>query len=136
MENLQNYKKQDMFAGWTRIDMLLRIYDNAIESLTSSERFHSEENVLEYTKSVAASQKAVLAIHAGLKPDEHDVAFNVARLLHFVLQKIESNEFKDAIMVLENLRSGFTQIEEEARILELSGHIPPIQNSETFERNA
>ena len=130
------YQRQSMFGGWTRIDMLLAIYDQAIKSLEKVQEAVANHQAQDYFKHLMASQKAILAIHAGLRPDEDDIAFNIARLLHFVLQCIESDNFADAIKILRNLRNGFTNIQEEASRLEHQGVIPPIQSMEHFVAQA
>lgn len=132
MQHIQKYRKQKLFGGWTRIEMLLAIYDKAIASLKSAEESLAAENGADYAEHVVAGQKAILAIHAGLKPDEHDVAFNVARLLHFVLTCLEQRKFGDAIKILTELRSGFAAIEQEANELEQAGQIPSVVDNESF----
>ena len=127
---------QSAFGGWTRIDMLLAIYERAVESLENAALAEKEGNKEEYFTQLLKGQKAILAIHAGLKPDEDDVAFNIARLLHFVLTCIEQNQLADAIKILSNLREGFQAIHQEATQLESDGVIPPVQQTDTYMTDA
>ena len=115
--------------------MLLEIYDKAIDSLSAAQELRNA-NSNEFAKHLLAAQKAILAIHAGLKPDEDDVAFNIARLLHFVLVQIEENQISVAIKILGNLRSGFGAIQAEANQLEAKGAIPPVPDSDAFVATA
>ncbi|QEG23352.1 flagellar protein FliS [Mariniblastus fucicola] len=126
------YKKQDIFGGWTRIDLLLQLYDRAIEKMSDCQTALDANNDSAYVQSFVDAQKTVLAIHSGLKADEHDVAFNVARLLHFVLQSLADKKFADAIKVMKELRDGFGAIEAEANELELTGKIPPMDTVDMF----
>ena len=133
MSKLNSYKEQNAFGGWTRIGMLLAIYQSAIESFTEAERLSacddkSDDFAFHYLK----GQKAILAIHAGLKPDTHEVAFNIARLLHFVLERVESGNFADAIKVLKNMHEGFRAIQAEANQLESEGQIPAIETADPY----
>ncbi len=136
MNQLQNYQNQNIFSGWTRVDMLLEIYDCAITSFQQAKVSLEEQNEDAFGQHFLKGQKAILAIHSGLKPDEDEIAFNVARLLHFVLQKIEQQEFDDAVTVLISMRDGFAAIQKEANELEASGQIPPMPIADNFATNA
>lgn len=131
MPNLKNklssYNKQVLFGGWTRIDMLIQLYDRAIASLEGTSEALKVGDDATYTRLFLDAQKTILAIHTGLKPDEYEIAFNVARLLHFVLSSIEQKKFEDAILILQNLRDGFDGIAEEANELEKTGQVPAFE---------
>ena len=131
---IEQYTNQTTFNGWSRIDMLLEIYDVAISSFQQAKLCLEAENDLEYAQHFIKGQKAILAIHAGLKPDEHDIAYNIARLLHFVLQRIEARDFDSTIAVLTSMRSGFAAIQTEANQLETAGEIPNMPFEELFSR--
>jgi flagellin-specific chaperone FliS len=131
-KKLGAYKKQNVFSGWTRIDLLLQLYDRAVEKVTDTKSAMESGDNDGYVQSFVDSQKTILAIHSGLKADEHDVAFNVARLLHFVLQSLAEKKFDDAIKVLSELRDGFNAIHIEANELEASGQIPPMDPVDMF----
>ena len=136
MSKVKAYGQQVTIGGWTRIEMLLAIYDKAIESLALAQESKLADDEPGFASHMVSAQKAVLAIHAGLKPDTDDVAFNVARLLHFVLGCIENDNLADAIKILENMRDGFAAITDEANQLEADGQIPPLQESNAYEANA
>ncbi len=133
MNAIGAYQKQSLLAGWTRIDLLLQIYERAITSIDACEIAFKENDESAYVRHFIQAQKAVLAIHAGLKPDEHEVAFNVARLLHFVLVCIEKRDFKAAAKVLRELRDGFAAVADEVNRLEREGMIPPVPGDDTFQ---
>ena len=131
---IEQYTNLATFNGWSRIDMLLEIYDCAISSFQQAKSSLEAENELEFAQHFIKGQKAILAIHAGLKPDEHDIAFNIARLLHFVLQKIEERDFDSTITVLTSMRSGFAAIQNEANQLESKGEIPSMPTDEVLNK--
>ena len=133
--NLGKYKKQNLFAGWTRIDVLLQLYDRAISSISATKAAFESEDQQNYAKFFLDSQKAILAIHAGLKPDEHEIAFNIARLLHFVLKGLEDKKFEQALLVMTKLRAGFGAIAEEANELERQGQISPMEANDAYQTN-
>lgn len=121
------YNKQTLFGGWTRVEMLLQLYDRAIVSLGGASMALEADDQETYAKLFIDGQKAILAIHSGLKPDEHDVAYNVARLLHFVLTCLAEKNFDDAVKVLSELRDGFAAIADDANELEKTGVIPAME---------
>ncbi len=125
------YKRQKMVSGWTRIELLLYLYDRAITSLEACETAKNSGDEKEYGKHFLDANKTLLAIHAGLKPED-EIAFNVARLLHFVSQAVIANDFQGAVKVLRSLRDGFAAIEVEANQLESSGQIPSAEKEYTF----
>lgn len=118
------YKKQSLLGGWTRADLLLQIYDRAIASVDACAQASQQQDAAVYTNAFLDAQKAILAIHSGLQPDEHDVAFNVARLLHFVLVSLENKDFDSAARVLQQLRNGFAAVANEVNEMEREGVIP------------
>lgn len=126
-KKLNSYNKQVLFGGWTRIDMLIQLYDRAIASLEGTNEAMAVGDDATYARLFLDAQKTILAIHTGLKPDEYEIAFNVARLLHFVLSSIEQKNFEDAIMILQNLKEGFLGIAEEANELEKTGQVPAFE---------
>ncbi len=111
--------------------MLLELYDRAIlatraaEEAKLTDRHQFAENFLE-------AQKYILAIQSGLNPDDHEIAMNISRLLHFASTQLASHQFAAAIDVLQSLRSGFEAIREEATQLEQEGVIPPINLTSGF----
>lgn len=129
MEPVKKYKRQSLFGGWTRVELLLELYDEAIENIKICQQSSIESQT--YANAFLKAQKTILAIHSGLKPDEYEIAFNVARLLHFVLVCLEQKKYDDSLKVLLELQVGFKAIEEEAKKLEAEGKIPPLVNEDS-----
>ncbi|MGB7346358.1 MAG: hypothetical protein WBD20_19220 [Pirellulaceae bacterium] len=134
--SLQQYKKQSFFGGWTRIEMLLQIYDRAIVSIDGCKAALEAENEWSFTNHYIAAQKAILAIHSGLEPEKDVVAFNVARLLHFVVICIQERNLEDANKVLKQLRDGFAAVADDVNQLERDGVIPPIPDRDCYQSTA
>lgn len=119
-----HYKVDNMLGGWTRIDLLLAIYDKAIAALNGCHHAMEKDDQATYANEFIQAQKCVLAIHGGLKPDQHEVAYNIARLLNFVLLQMEQKNFMDGVRILEKMREGFAEIYDEAIALEKANVIP------------
>ena len=93
-DNKQGYRLETQFGGWTRIDMLLAIYDKAIVATKGLQVAAAEGDEKKSVHRLIEAQKCILAIHAGLKPDEHDIAYNIARLLNFILMQLEEKNYE------------------------------------------
>jgi flagellin-specific chaperone FliS len=134
--SLQQYKKQSLSFGWTRIEMLLEVYDHAITALEGTQVSLQQEDQAAFAKHYVAAQKAMLAIHSGLEPHKDQVAYNVACLLHFAIDCCQQRKFADAIKVLQELRSGFAAVAEEVNQLERDGTLPPVPDRDCFQQTA
>lgn len=121
------YQIQSMFNGWTRVDMLVALYDRAIVSIRQAQEAKQSDDNIVFSEKFIEAQRCVLAIHSGLKPDESPIAHNIARLLHFVSTRLSEHEFEEAAYFLEKIRNSFDAIREEAAALERSGKIPSFE---------
>lgn len=133
MEQLKAYQRKSISAGWTRVDLLVMLYDRAIAALESCQIASEANERSAFQKHELTFRKTLIAIQAGLKPDESDVAFNIMRLLHFALVSFDEHQFENCHKVLEQIRNGFLSVAEEANELERSGEIPPLPYSDSFE---
>ncbi|QDT11882.1 hypothetical protein [Planctomycetes bacterium K23_9] len=134
--SLKNYKKQSLSAGWTRVEMLLEVYDHAITSVDGCQSASESEDATSFTRHYIAASKALLAIHSGLEPHKDEVAFNVARLLHFVVTCFDERKYAEASKVLNQLREGFAAVAEEVNQLERDGAIPPVRERDCYQSTA
>lgn len=127
------YQKQTLSYGWTRAETLVQIYDRAIQSIEGCKAAIDSNDEIAFGGHIVKVHKTIVAIHAGLKVDEDEVAFNVARLLHFVTVLIEQQDWDRAISLLTQLRDSFAAIVDEANQLEREGVIPPMRQSDSYE---
>ena len=122
-----------MVKGWTRIDMLLALYDRAITAVQASSLAKDANNESLMKTNILEAHKLILALHSGLKTEECEVAGNVARLLNFVMRRIEEHQFEEANHFLEQLHNSFSQIREEAIARERNGEIPPLDDANVVD---
>jgi len=116
-------------TSWTRVDMLLLIYDNAISALTGGINAIADGNQAELMHHRFKAQKAVLLLADGLDLEQGEVPQKVMQLCAFALECISGDSADDwtaARNVLNNLREAFDQIRGEANQLEISGAITPL----------
>ena len=133
MDQIRNYHRASIKSGWTRVDMLIMLYDRAINGTESCQIAHEAGADEAFRQHELAFRKTIMTIHAGLKPDEDEVAYNIARLLHFVMVKFDEKDFAAGKKVLQNIRNSFSQIAEEANQLENEGVIEPLPEHDAFE---
>ena len=127
---------ENMIKNWTRIDMLLELYERTIAAVRMAQKAQTADDKAQMQLQVYESHKLILAIHSGLKVDESEIAHNVARLLGFIVLRIDEGNFEEALQFLENLRSGYSGIREEAVALEASGEISPLQSANVVDAMA
>ncbi len=126
MPEYPKYSVENMVSGWTRIDMLLALYDRAIASIRFAQAASMGADHATLARQTFEANKYLLALHSGLNTECDPVASDVARLLNFVMLRLEERNFDESVYFLEKLRSSFDQIREEATALEKSGKIPPL----------
>ncbi len=130
MDPRQQYQRSSSW-GWTRIDMLLHIYNHAISALErGAELLESDADAGEIADVRLDAQKKILLIADGLAVEQGGTPVQVMQLCIFALDRVRSDssqDWKDAARVLSNVREGFEQIQETAREMERTGQIPPLQ---------
>src|SRR5947209_4657151 len=116
---------------WTRIDMLLALYDGAVERLEAAAlAMHSGQDAVAVPL-LARAQLLVCDLAAGVDPNAAG-SDNFLRLFEFVVHAIRcrsGEKVEAALNVLRTLREGFRTIRPEAVALENSGVIPPLTAS-------
>lgn len=115
-------------CGWTRVDMLLAVYDAAILALDEALAGPAADAAAAPEARLKA-QQLVLLLLEGIDDSAGEPAPSIRRLLLFVLDRLQSrsgDDWRDARKVLSLLRDGFQQVADEARRLEQSGAIPPL----------
>ncbi len=119
----------NMIKGLSRIDMLLVLYDRTIASLEAAKSAKEASDAKLQQQYGYEANKLIMGIHSGLDTDKYPMAVDVARLLHFIMTRIEQQDFSDAIKFTKQLRESYAQIRDQAVQLESKGEIPPIIQS-------
>jgi flagellin-specific chaperone FliS len=131
--------QQQTTPSWTRIDMLLALYDGAAKRC--EEALVALENGDEATanKRLVKARLIVMGLASGVIADGDPVTTNILRLYEFCLYELEKRSEQDvraALNVLQILREGFQKIRSEAVDLERRGAIPPINSLTTLQTMA
>lgn len=133
MYGTEQYRRQAVLGGLTRVEMLIALYDRAILHLETAGAALAAGNSQAAINAQFDAQKMLFGIFAGLKMEESEVATNIGRLLSFAMDCLVKKDYPPAIKVLSDLRDGFVAIQEEANRLEHSGVIPALDQSHAIE---
>ncbi|MDG1897830.1 MAG: hypothetical protein P8J37_23265 [Fuerstiella sp.] len=116
--------------AWTRIDMLLVIYEAAIEALDRGVHILESEDRNDLPHARIDAQRKVLLIAEGLSIDEDPTAAHIMNLCVFVLDQIQNDSlenWKTGVKLIETLHEGFQEIADDAREVERTGQIPQLE---------
>jgi flagellin-specific chaperone FliS len=116
--------------AWTRIDMLLVIYEAAIEALDRGVNILESQELSDLPHARIDAQRRVLLIAEGLSIDEDPTAAHIMNLCVFVLDQIQTDSlenWKTSVKLIETLHEGFQEIADDARELERTGQIPQLE---------
>lgn len=116
--------------SWTRIDMLLLIYENAIEALDKGIAILESADRTDFIHARVDAQRKILLIAEGLSVDTDPTAAHIMNLCVFILDQISTDSLENwqtSLKLIETLHEGFQQIADEARELERKGKIPQLQ---------
>ena len=134
--NAADHYKNRITQGWTRIDMLLALYDAMVDSLSSAEEAQAGQDESRQTWETLRIQRLMLGILAGINHDYQELAWQIERLCHVVLDRISQRDFGAARRVLSILKEAFEGIVEEARELERTGVTPRVEEDHTVNVTA
>ncbi len=132
------YKNRSM-TGWTRIDMLIALYDAAIARLSLAKTAIESGDDDNASQHLLRGQCIVIEIMGGLNSNYGELPEKIQQLCVFVSSCILDGKPKDiqaAIRVLRQLREGFEAIRPDAIELENQGTIPSIHQLQDFQVTA
>jgi flagellar biosynthetic protein FliS len=121
------YAKADPYAGLSRIDVLLALYDGALARLDKAAMALSNGDVPVATPYIAKAQLIVAELAAGVRVEvDEQMGTNMLRLYEYVVNELRTPRpanVANAKKVLGILREGFEAIRDEANQLEKSGEL-------------
>ncbi|HEX4610970.1 MAG TPA: flagellar export chaperone FliS [Urbifossiella sp.] len=119
------YRRPEPSTGWTRIDLLLALYDGAIERLDRAEAALVRGDQAAAIPLMSKVQLIVTELAAGVRTDiTPEAGTNALRLYEFVTHRLSEprvDRVRDARKILVTLREGFQAIRAEATEMERTG---------------
>ncbi len=122
------YKTTQSHA-WTRIDMLLLIYDQTVANLTEGTRLLEKNCASELPPVSLKAMRSLLMIADGLNLNHGELPAQVMRLVVYSLDQIKTKSpaaWRSAADVMSKLREGFQEIQDQARKDEYEGRFPAL----------
>ncbi len=123
----------------TRVEMLLALYDGALQKLSEVRTALAKQDRLAAEAALLRAQRIVLELYAGLNKDGSELTRNLAELYLFVLDRLTQSPTPDidsAEQILTKLRASWQQIAPVAQEMEQRGEIPPVTDTHAFEASA
>jgi flagellin-specific chaperone FliS len=121
--------QQTQTLSWTRVDMLLTIYDHVVSALTEGAVLLEQGKGAQLIPIRIRAQKALLAVADGLDLEQGELPTQVLRLVVFALDQVRTDDavnWRSAARVMNTLRDGFAEIQDQARVAEYDGRIPAL----------
>lgn len=133
MSALHAYRPGDTAAGWSRIDLLLSLFDAALDRLDRIELLRSDGDLAAIPTHLTRVQYIIGHLVAGVRVDiNKEQGINMLRLYEYCLHELRRPDgagAANARRILATLRDGFDAIREEARTLERSGQVPSVDQT-------
>lgn len=127
MNPFRAYRKSEPSTGWSRVDLLLALYDGALIRLEKAEAAIRAGDPLSALAPLSKAQLIVTELAAGVTLEENEeVGGNLLRLYEYIthnLRKPELEGIGKARSVLVILREGFEAVRAEATDLERTGKL-------------
>ncbi len=127
MHAVRTYQQQRA-VGWTRIDLLLTLFDRAVSELEGALAAREAGGAEAARPGLLRFQGLLSGLVAGVNPEGGELAANFLRLYEFAFHCASQGKPEDlraALTVLRTLREGLVEIRPEARRLEREGVVPP-----------
>lgn len=126
--HVQAYR-QVQAQSWTRVDMLLALYDKSLLAIDAGIVVLSAERTIEVPPARVQVQRLLLGLIDGMDIEKDETSQNLARLLMFSIRKTGTDDvqgWQDARRIVQTLREAFAGVRDEAVQAERLGEIPPI----------
>jgi flagellin-specific chaperone FliS len=128
--------QQQTTPSWTRIDMLLALFDGGVERCEQALAARERQDDKEAKRLLLKARLIVCGLASGVIHDGDPVTTNILRLYEFCLHALDrggAEDIQGAVKVLRILREGFQRIRPEAVNLERQGVIPPVRDLPAVE---
>lgn len=128
--------QQDATPSWTRIDMLLALFDGGIERCEQALAALERQDHATAKKLLVKARLIVMGLASGVIADGDPVTTTILQLYEYADHALTQGGIEDVRgvrKVLGNLREGFQKVRPEAVELERRGILPPINTTSTMQ---
>lgn len=139
MNPYRSYKQNEPASGWTRIDLLLALYDKALERLDRAEGALLAGEPMVAVPQLALTQLIIAELAAGVRVEVNPEAnTNILRLYEYLAAELSHPAIANignARKVLRTLREGFEAVRVEANELERTRRLEPADRAQMVFAN-
>lgn len=135
MNNLNAYKQAPQATPF-RVDLLVRLYAEAVKTIRQLSAAVRDKNGEAAASHRPRAQRLVLEILSGLDDRYGELPARIRLLCIFALDGIRSEDadrIEEAAKSLETLQSAFAEVREEAVFLELDQQIPSFDQTREMD---
>jgi len=127
MTPYHRYRQSEPSAHWTRMDMLLAIFDGTLARLDKAAQALTNGDIPVATPYLSKAQILVTQLAAGVRVEvDEEMGTNLLRLYEYVVNEIRTPRLanvRNAVKILTTLREGFEAVREEANRMERAGEL-------------
>lgn len=135
MKSLAAYQKSKS-TGWSRVDMLLALYDATIKSLKSAVQNLEAGQADAAQRDIFFTQRCVTELMAGLDMRQGELPVRMLQLFSFIMERLiaaHPADLQASVNILTTLRDAFAEVREDALAMEAEGRIPPVDGLRTLD---
>ena len=134
------YRRSEEPPGWARMDLLLALYDKALERLDKAAAALTAGDGNAAIPLIAKTQLIVVELASGVRLDvDEERGTNMIRLYEYVGNELRTPSevgIANARAVLSTLREGFEAVRDEANHLERTGSLSAASNLRMVQATA
>lgn len=126
-------------VSWTRVDMLLALFDSAIGHMEQVRESLDRQDDAMATQQSLRALKVVYGLKIGLDANHGELPQSLEKLYDTVIWGIMEKSREQIVCgtrILQSLREGFEGIRSEALELEKTGEVRPLDEDQALERTA
>ena len=127
--------EQNKNVGWTRIDLILALYDGILSQLERARTLLERNNPAAAGLLLARARIGIGTLAAG-NTSSGELGAGFLRLYEFIMHCLaepRADKVVDAIRVLHTLQEGFQAVRKEAQDLERAGVIPALDRTHALQ---
>jgi len=134
----QAYRDQAT-ADWSRIDMLIALFDKAIDVLDKIYLARDDNDEIQYQTQAMFFMQVMMHFRTGLNPEYGELPSQMLRLYEYIEHSVVSRDaekLNSARSILAELRESYNSIRDKAAELEEQGEIPPLRHQQLCDKTA
>lgn len=130
MANPYEVYRNQRAASWTRVDMVVALYDEAMKRIDDAIQAFVQGNDVQARQHCLRVVQVIACLRSGVDVEAGDLPKDILRLYHFVDRCMTRGRLADldaARNVLTPLRESYLEIRDSVAELEHEGKIPALQ---------